>query len=170
MTFDGRLELLTLDHGPALERFELANRAFFAARVGDRGDSYFERFADLLAALVGENQEGTALLFVLVEPDGEVLGRVNITDVDQPELTELGYRVAERAQGQGVATFGVRAALAHAAARGVRSVRARVAVTNLASVRVLEKCGFVLTGPTPEPDATFGPLLGYRIPLEAASE
>lgn len=51
------LERLTLDHARPLERFERANRAFFAARVGDRGDDYFEHFDDQLAARLVENQE-----------------------------------------------------------------------------------------------------------------
>jgi len=160
-----RLELLTSQHRGGLERFELTNREFFASRIGDRGDDYFEHFPERLAALVGENDAGRSLAFVLVDEAGAIVARINITDVDQPELTELGYRVAESAQGKGVATSGVRAALDVARARGVRRVTARVAHGNPASRRVLEHCGFMATGPTDPPAGSPKSFTGYRVDL-----
>ncbi len=157
-----RLELLTPDHARPLERFERSNRAFFAARVGDRGDDFFEHFDDRLADRVHENREGASLFFVVVDGDGEVLGRVNISDIDRPELTELGFRVAEFAQGRGIATQGVLAALDTAAGLGVQAVTARVSIANLASRRVLEHCGFVQTGQVDAPDGSSDTFLGYR--------
>ena len=163
------LEFLTLDHARPLERFERANRGFFAARVGDRGDDFFEHFDDCLAARVRENREGTSLFFVMVDPQGEVLGRVNISDIDQPTLTELGFRVAEHAQGRGIATEGVIAALDIAATRGVKTLKARVSEANLASRHVLERCGFGQTGPTEAPDGSSQTFIGYRKELVGAS-
>lgn len=162
-----RLELLTVDHARPLERFERSNRAFFAARIGDRGDDFFEHFDDRLAARVRENREGTSLFFVVVDADGEILGRVNISDIDRPTLTELGFRVAEHAQGRGVATQGVIAALDVAATRGVTSVKARVSTTNVASRRVLERCGFRETGRAEAPDGAVETFIGYRKDLTA---
>lgn len=161
-----RLELLTTDHARPLERFELANRAFFAARVGDRGDDFFEHFADRLAVRAGECRAGTSLYFVIVDAEGDVLGRVNISDVDRPDLTELGFRIAEHAQGRGLATTGVLDALQIAAARGVRTVKARVSVANVGSRRVLERCGFVPTGRTDAPRGWSETFLGYRLDLD----
>src|SRR5258708_20426413 len=47
------LQLLRLDHAPALLAFERENRAYFAASVPDRGDEFFAafdpRYAQLLA-------------------------------------------------------------------------------------------------------------------------
>src|SRR6266516_91040 len=47
------LQLLRLDHAPALLAFERENRAYFAALVPDRGDEFFAefdtRYAQLLA-------------------------------------------------------------------------------------------------------------------------
>lgn len=169
MTARGNLQLLTLDHARALERFERANRAFFAERVGDRGDEYFQHFDDHLAARVDENRVGTSLFFVIVDEEGEILGRVNLTDIDQPDLTELGYRVAERAQGRGIATLGVVAALDVAAARGVTAVTARVATANVASRRVLEHCGFIETGEFAAPEGSSRSFVGYRRDLQASS-
>ena len=157
------------DHARPLERFERANRAFFAARVGDRGDDFFEHFDDYLDARVRENREGTSLFFVIVDTDGEILGRVNISDIDQPTLTELGFRVAEHAQGRGIATQGVLTALDIAAARGVRTVQARVSTANSASRCVLEHSGFGQTGRAEAPDGSSETFIGYRKDLVGAS-
>ena len=161
-----RLELLSTDHARPLERFELANRTFFAERVGDRGDEYFDHFDDNLASRVHENQQGTSLYFVIVDADGEVLGRININDIDRPELTELGFRVAEHAQGRGLATTGVINALEIAATRGVRTVKARVSIANVSSRRVLEGCGFAQTGPTEAPSGWPQNFIGYSKDLD----
>jgi len=40
------LQLLGAGHAPAVLAFELANRAYFAASITDRGDEYFERFTE----------------------------------------------------------------------------------------------------------------------------
>lgn len=165
MSSASRLELLSLDHARALERFERANRAFFAARVGDRGDDYFEHFDDLLAARVSENEEGTSLYFVIVEGD-DVVGRINLGDVDRSDLTELGFRVAEHAQGRGLATAGVLEALEIAAARGVTTVQARASAANGASRQVLTRCGFAETGPAEAPSDRGQPFVGYVRHLE----
>lgn len=162
MNDNPRLELLALDHARALERFERANRAFFAERVGDRGDDFFEHFDDRLAARVRENRERVSLFFVILDEDGEVLGRVNISDIDQPESTELGFRVTEDAQGRGIACQGVTTALEIAASRGVTTVKARVSTENLASHRVLQHCGFDQTGQTEAPNASLKTFIGYR--------
>jgi len=37
------LERLRAGHAPAVLAFELANRAYFAASVSDRGDDFFAR-------------------------------------------------------------------------------------------------------------------------------
>ncbi|SDS29024.1 GNAT family N-acetyltransferase [Microlunatus soli] len=161
------LELLSMEHRDRLEQFERANREFFARYISDRGNDYFAHFTDRLAALVAENDTARSLCFVLVTADGRIVGRVNIYDIDQPELTEIGFRVAADQQGKGLATYGVLAALEQARARGVRSVAARVALDNPASHRVLTRCGFASTGPAATPAESTRTFTGYRILLEA---
>lgn len=156
-----RLELLAIDHGRALERFERTNRAFFAEHVGDRGDDFFEYFDERLAARVREIHERVSLFFVILDEDGEVLGRVNISNIDRPESTELGFRVAEDAQGRGIARQSVTTALEVAASHGVTTVKARVSTENLTSHRVLHHCGFEQTGQTEAPNASLN-FIGYR--------
>lgn len=149
-------------HAGALERFERDNREFFARHIPDRGDDYFEQFEERLAALVEENTDGRSLFCVVVDDAGTVLGRINLMDIDDPQETELGYRVAEAAGGQGVATWGVEAVLRLAVQHGVRTVRARVATSNIASQRVLEHCGFVQFGPVEPPVGSPRSFVGYE--------
>jgi [ribosomal protein S5]-alanine N-acetyltransferase len=140
------LQRLRAEHAAALRRFELENRAYFGRSVSDRGDAFFARFADEHQALLDQQDAGTGAFFVLVEADGSVLGRFNLYDLDGG-AARVGYRVAERASGQGVATAAL-AELCRRAARdhGVTTLTAEASVANAGSRRVLEKVGFTATG------------------------
>ncbi len=77
---------------------------------------------------------------------GEVLGRVNLIDVADGSA-ELGYRVAERAAGQGLATRAVRQVRELAATvYGLTELLAVTTYDNPASRAVLARAGFVATG------------------------
>ncbi len=106
------LQLLRLDHAPALLAFERANRAYFAASVPDRGDEFFAEFDTRHAQLLAWQAAGTGYLHVLVTERGEVVGRVNLTDVADG-AAELGYRIAQKAAGQGLAAAAVRQVREH---------------------------------------------------------
>lgn len=83
---------------------------------------------------------------MVVGDDGAVLGRFNLYDIADGSAV-LGYRVAERAAGRGLATEAVVELCGLAARRyGLRTLRAAVAERNAASRRVLEKAGFVTSG------------------------
>lgn len=140
------LELLRPDHGPALLAFERENRAYFAASIPDRGDEYFAHFDERHAALLAGQEAGLDYFHVLVGAGGEVLGRVNLIEVTDG-TAELGYRIAEKAAGRGLATRAVRQVLDLAAsAYGLRTVRAETTEDNGASRAVLTRVGFVPTG------------------------
>lgn len=142
------MQLLRPDHASALLAFERENRAYFAASVPDRGDDYFARFDQRHRALLAEQDARTCYFHVLVGPEGEVLGRVNLVDVADGGA-ELGYRIAERAAGRGLATSAVRDVCRLAAHRyGLSSVRAATTLDNAASRAVLARAGFTLTGET----------------------
>lgn len=140
------LQLLRLDHAPALLAFERENRAYFAASIPDRGDEYFAEFDTQYAQLVASQATGTEYLHVLVTERGEVVGRVNLTAVAEGSA-ELGYRIAQKAAGQGLATAAVRRVRELAATEyGLTRLRARVKLDNPASRKVLEHNGFVAVG------------------------
>ena len=71
------LQRLHAGHAPAVLAFELANRAYFAAFVSDRGDDFFDQFTDRHGALLAEQEAGIGAFYVLVADDGSVLGRFN---------------------------------------------------------------------------------------------
>lgn len=144
-------------------------RTYLAARVGDRGDEYFEHFDDQLASQLREKREGSSLFVVVIDAESEFLGRFNISDVDRPEGTELGFRIAENAQGQGVAIVNVIKALEIAATRGVRTVQAHASIANPGSHRVLESCGFAQTGWTEAPSDSSQAFIGYIKDLDSTS-
>jgi ribosomal-protein-alanine N-acetyltransferase len=140
------LQLLRLDHAPALLAFEQENRAYFAASIPDRGDEFFAEFDARYAQLLASQTAGTDYLHVLVTERGEVVGRVNLTAVADGSA-ELGYRIARKAAGQGLATAAVRKVRELAVtAYGLSRLRAKVKLDNPASRKVLEHNGFVAVG------------------------
>ena len=100
------LERLRPDHAAAVLAFELENRAYFAATIPDRGDDFFEHFADRHASLLAEQDAGLSVFHVLVGDHLEVLGRFNLVQIGNG-TADLGYRVAQKAAGRGVATAAV---------------------------------------------------------------
>ena len=141
------LQRLHPGHAPAVLAFELANRAYFAAFVSDRGDEFFGQFTDRYSALLAEQEAGLGAYYVLVAEDSSVLGRFNLVFAGDG-TAELGYRVAQHAAGRGVATAAVRELCQLAAARhGLRTLKAATARENVASQKVLAKAGFVPAGP-----------------------
>lgn len=117
---------------------------------------------------LGEHAHGTRHPCVIVDEAGAIIGRANLKEIDRAAGTaEIGYRIAERWAGQGVATGAVRhlVELGRAAWR-LNEVRACVASRNVASARVLEKCGFHAHAlAAPELGIDGAPLLGYRLSL-----
>jgi ribosomal-protein-alanine N-acetyltransferase len=75
-----------------------------------------------------------------------VLARINLVDVADG-AAELGFRVAERVAGRGVATAGVRQVCALARDEyGLRRLIADAAQDNAGSREVLRRTGFVPVG------------------------
>jgi len=146
------LQLLRGGHAPAVLAFELANRAYFAASISDRGDEFFDQFTERHNAMLAEQEAGSCAYYVLVAEDGSVLGRFNLYRF-KDGTAELGYRVAQHAAGRGVATATVRELCRLAAARhGLRTLRAATSRENAASQRVLAKAGFVPAEPADPAD------------------
>jgi len=141
------LQRLRADHAPAVLAFEVANRAYFATFISDRGDAFFDHFTEQYNATLAEQEAGTCIFHVLVGEDGTVLGRFNLYRLEDG-TAELGYRVAQHVAGRGVATATVQELCRLAAAQyGLRTLRAETSHDNVASQKVLAKAGFVPVGP-----------------------
>ena len=146
------LQRLRADHAPAVLAFELANRAYFAGFINDRGDEFFDQFTDRHNAMLAEQEAGACAFYLLVAEDGSVLGRFNLFRIENG-TAELGYRVAQDVAGRGVATATVRELCQLAADRhGLHTLRAATSHDNVASQQVLAKAGFVPAGPATPAD------------------
>lgn len=159
------LQRLDASHAAALLDFELANRAYFAASISDRGDDFFDQFAERHSALLAEQESGFGAYYVLVAENGSVLGRFNLI-LAEDGTAELGYRVAQHVAGRGVATATVRELCRLAAARhGLCALRAATTHGNAASQKVLTKTGFMPVGPADPAHIGGKPGTWYRLDL-----
>jgi RimJ/RimL family protein N-acetyltransferase len=125
---------VTDDDRPILFEFQLdaeANRmAAFAPRDWEAFIEHWER--------VGRNP--TAIRQAII-CDGQVVG--NIGCWEQDGHREIGYWIGREFWGRGIAT---RAVAAFVEQVKIRPLHGYVATHNVASRRVLEKCGFVVSG------------------------
>ena len=161
------LQRLRADHAPAVLAFELANRAYFATIISDRGNEFYDHFTEQYNVTLAEQEAGTCIFHVLVGEDGTVLGRFNLYRLEDG-TAELGYRVAQHVAGRGVATAAVQELCRLAAAKyGLRTLRAAAARQNVASQRVLAKAGFVVAGPADPADLGGKPGTWYQRALSA---
>jgi RimJ/RimL family protein N-acetyltransferase len=113
-----------------------ANR--MAAFVARNRDSFMAHWARIL---IDDSVMAKTVLF-----DGQVAG--NVVSFEQDGQRLVGYWIGKRHWGKGVATRALSEFLEHDTAR---PLYARVATTNVASIRVLEKCGFAVSRREPHP-------------------
>ena len=77
----------------------------------------------------------------------EFAGVISIKDINwESGVCELGYLIAEKYQGQGVASKVVALILRKAFDAGIKKIKATTYVKNVPSYKVLQKNGFVLEG------------------------
>jgi RimJ/RimL family protein N-acetyltransferase len=89
---------------------------------------------------------GGETAFVITLPDGRMVGTCGIGRL-RADGPEIGYAIGVRDWGNGYATEAARAVINHAFTKlGFDALRAGARVSNPASRRVLEKCGFQWTG------------------------
>jgi len=89
---------------------------------------------------------GTETVFLITLRNGAVIGACGFTQVDR-HPPEIGYWLGVKHWGKGYATEAVRALIDHIFTDfGDEVIQASARVTNPASRRVLEKCGFQWSG------------------------
>lgn len=71
-----------------------------------------------------------------------IIGSIDYKYVPRDGVTEVGYGLNPRFEGQGYMTEALRAFLDFGRRLGIRTVRADTLKENLRSQRVLQKCGF----------------------------
>jgi [ribosomal protein S5]-alanine N-acetyltransferase len=143
-----QLQRVSPEQEAAVLAFEIGNRSYFTKSINDRGDSFFEQYPDRHRELMAEQEAGTSAFFASVDELGAVVGRFNLYRISD-ETAEVGYRVAERVAGHGVATSGVRRLCRIAREDfGLSTLTAATSNENSASQRVLLKAGFAHVAPT----------------------
>jgi RimJ/RimL family protein N-acetyltransferase len=85
--------------------------------------------------------EPSVVAKVIVEEDGVVLGQISCFRSEGQDC--VGYWIGREHWGRGVATRALELLLGETR---IRPLHARVARTNVASLRALVRCGFVVTG------------------------
>jgi ribosomal-protein-alanine N-acetyltransferase len=158
------LQRVRADHESSILEFELANREYFAASINDRGDDYFRDFAKQHRDLLAAQDAGGILCYVLLDEDDAVVGRFNLYDIVDG-TADVGYRVAQRVAGRGVATATLENFCRIAEEYGIVRLRAATPLNNVASQQVLRKVGFLPTGPA---EVAGGPGLSFELVLAGA--
>jgi RimJ/RimL family protein N-acetyltransferase len=126
---------------------EANEMALFPARDRDDFDAHWRR-------LLGDE----ALITRTIVDGGRVAGNIGCWEQDGRRL--LGYWIGKEFWGRGLAT---RALSEFVAEVPIRPLFAWVATTNVGSIRVLEKCGFVAKESRSEFDERFGREVGEAL-------
>jgi RimJ/RimL family protein N-acetyltransferase len=104
------------------------------------------KMSDAEGFIAGANKAGGEAVFLITLRDGSVVGACGVV-LQQNETPELGYWLGLPYWGQGYATEALHAVIDYFFTDlGHESLQAGARVTNPASRRVLEKCGFQWTG------------------------
>jgi len=144
-------ELRTED-APALAEAYVRNREHLEPWEPRRSESFFtvEGQAAAVAAQVAAMRDRQLYAWVITHGD-QIVGRVNLNNPIMGVLrsASVGYWVDAGHLRRGLAVAAVEFACAQAQGKGLHRVEAGTLVHNVASQRVLERCGFELYGMAP---------------------
>lgn len=129
-----------------LYAFELNNRRYFEKFVPSRGEVFYQKdyFHDRLCELLKEQADGKSSFYLIKNAEGDILGRINVTDIDPSQkIGFLGYRVGEAHTGKGAAGKAVELLKVEAnKTLGLNAIKAQTTADNIASQKVLRNKGF----------------------------
>lgn len=130
----------------ALLAFETLNREWFESHIDPRAPSFYstQGVAEHIAGYLADHAEGLWHGFVIENAEGQIIGRANLKNIEAAGTAEVGYRIAEHACGQGLATQALKYLVDHARQRlGLLQLVAYAYNSNVGSQKVLTRCGFV---------------------------
>jgi RimJ/RimL family protein N-acetyltransferase len=155
-----RYERLALDH---LDQFHALVQDAHIRRYLMDGEVFPREWSEqrIRDSEALRTRRGVGLSLAFDHASGELAGFCGFLEIPSvhPE-PQLVYALLERFTGHGYATEMARAAIGDARAAGFTSIAAGVDEVNAASVRVLEKLGFVRTGTHP---GAFGNTFMYEL-------
>lgn len=147
-----RIEDLSLTHATALAAAYRRNRRHLAPWEPVRDETFFteDGQSSAVTAQLSSARRGQQAAWVVMRGD-HVVARVNLNNIVMGVLRSgsLGYWVDADHQRRGLASAAVQHACAQADARGLHRVEAGTLLHNVASQRVLERCGFRAFGTAP---------------------
>ena len=144
-----RLVLRRLDHGDADFILELLNEPSFLRFIGDKGVRTREdalRYLDT-GPLHSYEQNGFGLYAVTLRETGEPVGICGLIRRDTLPDVDVGFAFLPRAWSQGYAMEAARATLREGWERfDLKRIVAITSPDNVASIRLLERLGFLYEG------------------------
>jgi ribosomal-protein-alanine N-acetyltransferase len=136
----------------ALLAFEVHNREWFESHIDARDPAFYSLrgVADHIESYLSDFSIGAWHPFVIVDSSHAIVGRANLKSIDLAKgSAEVGYRIAQRACGQGLATLALRHLIQQAKTRwGLTQLVAFAYKENVGSRTVLDRCGFKLEQPS----------------------
>lgn len=142
-----RIRELESTDAQALLAFEIHNREWFESQIDPRDPAFYSLtgVADHIESYLADFAEGAWHPFVIEDSSGRIVGRANLKSIHSPHgCAEVGYRIDQRACGQGLATLALKHLIEAARMRWkLTQLVAYVYESNVGSRKVLERCGFV---------------------------
>ncbi|RAI63153.1 GNAT family N-acetyltransferase [Pseudomonas fluorescens] len=136
----------------ALLAFETHNRGWFESHIDARDPAFYslQGVAEHIESYLSDFAIGAWHPFVIVDSSQTIVGRANLKSIDLATgSAEVGYRIAQRACGQGLATLALRHLIQQAKTRwGLTQLVAFAYKENVGSRTVLDRCGFQLEQPS----------------------
>jgi ribosomal-protein-serine acetyltransferase len=122
------------------------NRAYLARWLAWAPAASFESTCAFLGDQAERHAQGQVATYG-IWIDGRLVGSIGLRNLEQPAELNVGYYLAEIAQGRGIMSAALRALCAVAFETfGAQRIELVAALGNLASRRVAERCGFRFEG------------------------
>lgn len=142
---------LNMTDAQALLAFEIQNREWFESHIDARDPSFYslQGVADHIESYLSDFAIGAWHPFVIEDSRQRIVGRANLKSIDSTRgSAQVGYRIDQRACGQGLATLALRHLIQEARMRwGLAQLVAYAFKENAGSRKVLDRCGFKLEQP-----------------------
>ena len=143
---------LKMTDAQALLAFEIQNREWFESHIDARDPSFYslQGVADHIESYLSDFAIGAWHPFVIEDSSQRIVGRANLKSIDSlTGSAQVGYRIGQRACGQGLATLALRHLIQEARMRwGLAQLVAYAFRENAGSRKVLDRCGFKLEQPS----------------------
>ncbi len=149
-----------------------ASREQMEAMIASEKDAELKKaYSEMLeCCLRHPDQRDWYAAWMIEKTDGTPVGDLCFKGLRENGIAEIGYGILEEYQGQGYATEAVRAACRWAFLHPeLRSLEAETDAGNVASQRVLEKCGFRPNGTCGEEGPRFSLAPVEMIPVETVN-